>query len=129
MTKLFIYSLNDLFLNFWYFFIHKFNCFPQSKILCVFECSFCSFTVHVCLYVSVTYLYVCLHIPLYFLCACCLFVQHLLVCLCVRLCGFVLAISCGYLSVNCQTTTELQQSQTVFKFSFKSRKCSTRCFL
>ena len=46
---LLIYSLSCLLLNFWYFFIHKFSWFPQSKILCVFECSFCSFTVCVCL--------------------------------------------------------------------------------
>ena len=61
---LFIYSLNYLFLNFWYFFIHKFNWFPQIKIVCVFECSFCSFTVRACLWVSVSYFHVCLHIPL-----------------------------------------------------------------
>ena len=64
LTNLFIYSLNYLFLNLWYFFIHKFNWFPQSKILCVFESSFCSFGVRARLCVSVTYLHVYLHTPL-----------------------------------------------------------------
>ena len=66
LTNLFIiYSLNYLFLNFWYFFIHKFNWFPQSKFFCVFECQFFSFTLHVCLCVPVTYLHVCFCIALY----------------------------------------------------------------
>ena len=79
-------------LNFLYFFIHKFNCFSESKILCVFEYSFCSFTVQVCLCVSMTYLHICLHIPLYFVCSCCLFAQDLymfipmLIHICVHLC-------------------------------------------
>ena len=46
-------------LNFLYFFIHKFNCFSESKILCVFEYSFCSFTVQVsvCVYDLFAYLF------------------------------------------------------------------------
>ena len=125
---LFIYSLDYLFLNFWYFSIHKFNWFPQSKILCVFECSFCSFTVRACLCVSVTYLHVCLHIQLYLICPCCLFVQDLymfepmLVYICVHLCVFVFRISCECLYINCQATRALQQSQTVSKIFLPKEK-------
>ena len=78
---LFIHSLNDLFLNFWYFFTHKFNWFCQSKILCVFECSFL-FIYSAC--VSVTYLHFCFHIALYFVCPCCLFCLRL-----VYVCAYV----------------------------------------
>ena len=128
LTNLFIYSLDYLFLNFWYFSIHKFNWFPQSKILCVFECSFCSFTVRACLCVSVTYLHVCLHIQLYLICPCCLFVQDLymfepmLVYICVHLCVFVFRISCECLYINCQATRALQQSQTVSKIFLSKEK-------
>ena len=129
---IFIYSLNNLFLNFWYSFITKFNWFSQSKIFCVFECSFCSFTVPVCLCVPVTYLHFSLHIPLYFVCAWCLFQDlymfvPILFCICVHLCVFVFTILCECLCLNCQTTRTLQQSRTVFKFSCKKRKCPTRC--
>ena len=101
--------------------------FPKVKF-CVFECSFCSFTVRACLCVSVTYLHVCLNIPLYFVCPCCLFVQNLyrvvpmLVCICVPLCVFVFTIPCECLCINCQTTRALQQSQTVFKISLSKEK-------
>ena len=118
----------QLFLNFWYFFIHKLNRFPQSKIICVFWCSFCSFTVHACLCVSVTYLHVCLHIQLYLVCPCWLFVQDLymllpmLVCICLHLCVFVFTIPCECLCINCRTTRTLQQSQTVFKIFLSKEK-------
>ena len=132
---LFIYWLNYLFLNFWYFFIPKLNCFFQGIILCVFECPFCSFAVRVCLCVPVTYLHVSLDNLLYFVCACCVFVQDLymfvpmLVCIYVHLYVFVFRILCECLCLNCQTTRALQQSQTVFIFSCKKRKCCNRCFL
>ena len=124
---LFIYSLNYFFLNFWYFFIHKLSWFPKVK-LCVFECSFCSFTVRACLCVFVTYLHVCLHIPLCFVCSCCLFVQDwcmfvpMLVCTCVRLCVFVFVVSCECLCIKCQTTRALQQFQTIFKIFLSKEK-------
>ena len=101
LTNLFIYLFTGLLIpKFLALFIHKFNWFSQSKILCDFECLFCSFAVHVCLCMSVTYLHVCLYTPLYFVCACCLFVQDLymflckLVCICVHVCVFLFTILC-----------------------------------
>ena len=114
LTNLLIYSRNYLFLIFWYFLIHKLNWFSQSKTLFVFECLFCSFTVHVCPCVSVTYLYVCLYIPLYFVYACCLFVWDLymfvptLVCICVRLFVFTILRECVFVFINCEMIRALQ---------------------
>ena len=125
--QLIIYS--QIFGNFLY--INSIG-FPKVKFY-VFEYSFGSFTMHVC--VSVTYFHVCSHIPLYFGCACYLFVQdlcmflHVLVCICVHQCVFVFIISRECVYIKYQTTRTLQQFQTVFKFPGKRRKCSTRCFL
>ena len=89
-----IYLLNYLFGNFWYFFMHKFNWFPQSKILCFWM--FILFIYSAC--VSVTYFHVCSCIQLYFVYVCCVsvpdFFVPMLVCICVRLSVFVFTILC-----------------------------------
>ena len=91
LTKLFIYSLNYLFLNFWYFFIHEFNWFPQSKISCGFECSFCSFTVRVCLWLIC--MFVCIFNCTLFVHAASLFKT----CICLYLCWSAYVYICVFL--------------------------------
>ena len=135
LAKWFIYSLNYLFLNIWYFFIHKFNWFPQSKILCFWMFILFIYSAHACLCVCD------LLARLFAYSTCTLFVHAALLFktyICLYLCWsvyvyiyvFVFTISCKCFCINCQTTVALQQSQSVLKkFSCQRRKCSTRCLL
>ena len=82
---LFIYSLNHLFLNFWYFFIHIFNWLPQSKILfiysaCVsdlFACLF-AFSTVLCLSFCPRLVYVCTYVGLYMCMSVCFCIYNIL---------------------------------------------------
>ena len=134
-TDKFIYSMIHLIIYF------KFSgTFLYINSIGFLKGKFCLFLMLIlfiyCARLSVTYMHVSLHIPLYFVCVCSLFVQHLHVfvptLLCICLCSasvFVLTMSCECFCVNCQTIRTLQNLKTIFKVSCKRRNCSTRCIL